>query len=202
MQIPPLVYGTLPSNHSRTPSDPVMAGYHTLSHTHKRSPSNDSTSNRSVMHLGSKSVQDSKNVDKLGHLKRPQNPPPPAPNLRLSNGRSTESISSIASDVEMYGGGLNPMLPPRRVSGNTAIFCVRKLCVLCICLKKNFDRHLAHLLITRFLLVQFQQAHYHQVDRVTAVYLTPQMGEQHEDAGRYTIASLITTMSSHLEKVK
>lgn len=47
------MYGTLPSSHSRTPSDPVGAGYHTLSHTHKRSPSSDSSSGaRSVIHIG------------------------------------------------------------------------------------------------------------------------------------------------------
>lgn len=47
-----LQYGTLPSTHSRTPSDPIAAGYHTLSHTHKRSPSSDSSSGRSVIPLG------------------------------------------------------------------------------------------------------------------------------------------------------
>lgn len=47
-----LQYGTLPSSHSRTPSDPIAAGYHTLSHTHKRSPSSDSSSGRSVIPLG------------------------------------------------------------------------------------------------------------------------------------------------------
>lgn len=50
-------------------------------------------------------------MDKL-LLKRPQNPPPPAPNNRLSNGRSTESISSMTSDFEIPGG---PVPPPRRV---------------------------------------------------------------------------------------
>lgn len=41
------MYGTLPSNHSRTTSDPMTSGYHTLSyHTHKRSPSGDSQSGR------------------------------------------------------------------------------------------------------------------------------------------------------------
>jgi Arf-GAP/SH3 domain/ANK repeat/PH domain-containing protein len=47
-----LQYGTLPSSHSRTPSDPIAAGYHTLSHTHKRSPSSDSSSGRSVIPIG------------------------------------------------------------------------------------------------------------------------------------------------------
>lgn len=55
---PPLTssmqYGTLPSSHSRTPSDPIAAGYHTLSHTHKRSPSSDSSSGRSVIPIGIK----------------------------------------------------------------------------------------------------------------------------------------------------
>ncbi|KAL3289796.1 hypothetical protein HHI36_023188 [Cryptolaemus montrouzieri] len=105
-------YGTLPSSHSRTPSDPFAAGYHTLSHTHKRSPSTDSTSPRSV--IGNKLVISSdKNCDKLGVVRRPQNPPPPAPSSRLSNGRSTESICSLMSDIE---GMHNPIPPPRRLS--------------------------------------------------------------------------------------
>ncbi|XP_018326962.1 arfGAP with SH3 domain, ANK repeat and PH domain-containing protein isoform X2 [Agrilus planipennis] len=112
------IYGTLPSNHSRTPSDPAVAGYHTLSHTHKRSPSSDSSASRSVIHIGNKLVIpcDGRGSDK--HLlKRPQNPPPPAPNVnsssRLSNGRSTESITSVTSDVDTSGG---PVPPPRRAS--------------------------------------------------------------------------------------
>ncbi|XP_076261981.1 arfGAP domain of ASAP isoform X2 [Rhynchophorus ferrugineus] len=109
-------YGTLPSSHSRTPSDPIAAGYHTLSHTHKRSPSSDSSSGRSVIPIGTKLViPDCKNGDKLSILRRPQNPPPPAPNpslSRLSNGRSNESISSMASDVDIN----NPVPPPRRAS--------------------------------------------------------------------------------------
>ncbi|XP_060537226.1 arfGAP with SH3 domain, ANK repeat and PH domain-containing protein [Cylas formicarius] len=111
-------YGTLPSSHSRTPSDPIAAGYHTLSHTHKRSPSSDSSSGRSVIPIGNKLViSDCKNADKLAMLRRPQNPPPPAPNpalSRLSNGRSNESISSMASDVEISPGVHNPIPPPRR----------------------------------------------------------------------------------------
>ncbi|XP_049818209.1 arfGAP with SH3 domain, ANK repeat and PH domain-containing protein isoform X16 [Aethina tumida] len=58
-----------------------------------------------------------KNSDKLGLVRRPQNPPPPAPNpgsSRLSNGRSNESISSMTSDIEMSGVMHNPMPPPRR----------------------------------------------------------------------------------------
>ncbi|XP_015833458.2 arfGAP with SH3 domain, ANK repeat and PH domain-containing protein isoform X5 [Tribolium castaneum] len=57
---------------------------------------------------------DCKSSDKLGIVRRPQNPPPPAPNPsnRLSNGRSTESISSMASDVDVPGH--NPVPPPRR----------------------------------------------------------------------------------------
>ncbi|XP_008199029.2 arfGAP with SH3 domain, ANK repeat and PH domain-containing protein isoform X4 [Tribolium castaneum] len=113
-----LQYGTLPSSHSRTPSDPIAAGYHTLSHTHKRSPSSDSSSGRSVIPIGNKLVisSDCKSSDKLGIVRRPQNPPPPAPNPsnRLSNGRSTESISSMASDVDVPGH--NPVPPPRRAS--------------------------------------------------------------------------------------
>lgn len=113
-------YGTLPSSHSRTPSDPIAAGYHTLSHTHKRSPSSDSSSGRSVIPIGSKLVMpDCKNVDKMTMLRRPQNPPPPAPNpslSRLSNGRSNESISSMASDIDVSGMSHNPIPPPRRAS--------------------------------------------------------------------------------------
>lgn len=114
-----LNYGTLPSSHSRTPSDPIAAGYHTLSHTHKRSPSSDSSSGRSVIPIGNKLVMTDKNSDKFGSVRRPQNPPPPAPNSsssRLSNGRSTESISSMVSDVDVSGMMHNPVPPPRRAS--------------------------------------------------------------------------------------
>ncbi|XP_018578890.1 arfGAP with SH3 domain, ANK repeat and PH domain-containing protein isoform X2 [Anoplophora glabripennis] len=113
-----LQYSTLPTSHSRTPSDPMAAGYHTLSHTHKRSPSSDSSSGRSVIPIGNKLVMaDCKNSDKFASVRRPQNPPPPAPNpssSRLSNGRSTESISSMASDVDVTGIIHNPIPPPRR----------------------------------------------------------------------------------------
>ncbi|ENN81196.1 hypothetical protein YQE_02386, partial [Dendroctonus ponderosae] len=110
-------YGTLPSSHSRTPSDPIAAGYHTLNHTHRRSPSSDSSSSRSVIPIGSKLVMpDCKNIDKMAMLRRPQNPPPPAPLNRLSNGRSNESISSMASDLDVSGMSHNPIPPPRRVS--------------------------------------------------------------------------------------
>ncbi|XP_017775040.1 PREDICTED: arf-GAP with SH3 domain, ANK repeat and PH domain-containing protein 2 isoform X2 [Nicrophorus vespilloides] len=110
------MYGTLPSSHSRTPSDPVAAGYHTLSHTHKRSPSSDSSSSRSVIQYGNKLVMpiDPKGIDKLTQVKRPLNPPPPAPSPRLSNGRSNESISSMVSDLDTSGH--NPIPPPRRAS--------------------------------------------------------------------------------------
>lgn len=59
---------------------------------------------------------DCKSSDKMGIVRRPQNPPPPAPNpsSRLSNGRSTESISSMASDIDV-GSVHNPVPPPRRV---------------------------------------------------------------------------------------
>ncbi|ERL85163.1 hypothetical protein D910_02585 [Dendroctonus ponderosae] len=110
-------YGTLPSSHSRTPSDPIAAGYHTLNHTHRRSPSSDSSSSRSVIPIGSKLVMpDCKNIDKMAMLRRPQNPPPPAPLNRLSNGRSNESISSMASDLDVSGMSHNPIPPPRRAS--------------------------------------------------------------------------------------
>ncbi|XP_049818196.1 arfGAP with SH3 domain, ANK repeat and PH domain-containing protein isoform X3 [Aethina tumida] len=112
------IYGTLPSSHSRTPSDPMATGYHTLNYTHKRSPSSDSSSGRSVIQTVNKLVMpECKNSDKLGLVRRPQNPPPPAPNpgsSRLSNGRSNESISSMTSDIEMSGVMHNPMPPPRR----------------------------------------------------------------------------------------
>lgn len=64
-------------------------------------------------------MTDCKNSDKFISVRRPQNPPPPAPNSsssRLSNGRSTESISSMASDVDVSGIIHNPIPPPRRVS--------------------------------------------------------------------------------------
>ncbi|KAL1492937.1 hypothetical protein ABEB36_011100 [Hypothenemus hampei] len=110
-------YGTLPSNHSRTPSDPIAAGYHTLNHTHRRSPSSDSNSNRSILPIGAKLVMpDCKNLDKVSFVRRPQNPPPPAPLNRLSNGRSNESISSATSDMEVSAFGHNPIPPPRRSS--------------------------------------------------------------------------------------
>ncbi|XP_022915073.1 arfGAP with SH3 domain, ANK repeat and PH domain-containing protein isoform X2 [Onthophagus taurus] len=102
------MYGTLPSSHSRTPSDPVAAGYHTLNHTHKRSPSSDSSSGaRSVIHMGKLVISHDPKI------KRPQNPPPPAPSPRLSNGRSTESISSLGSELDPMH---NPVPPPRRAS--------------------------------------------------------------------------------------
>lgn len=48
-------------------------------------------------------------------LQRPRNPPPPAPlnpsSSRLSNGRSSESLSSMCSE---HGIG-NPVPPPRKV---------------------------------------------------------------------------------------
>lgn len=54
------MYGTLPSNHSRTTSDPMASGYHTLSyHTHKRSPSGDSTSGRSAFQTFGNTFYDS-----------------------------------------------------------------------------------------------------------------------------------------------
>ncbi|XP_066247330.1 arfGAP with SH3 domain, ANK repeat and PH domain-containing protein isoform X2 [Euwallacea similis] len=108
-------YGTLPSSHTRTPSDPMTAGYHTLNHTHRRSPSSDSSSGRSGIPIGGKLVMpDCKNIDKMALLRRPQNPPPPAPLNRLSNGRSNESISSMASDIDIPGVSHNPVPPPRR----------------------------------------------------------------------------------------
>ncbi|KAK0163612.1 hypothetical protein PV327_007278 [Microctonus hyperodae] len=112
-------YGTLPSSvtlagssHSRTTSEPILAGntLHSLPHSlntlnsmhHKRSPSGDS----SISHGMDKS--------NTSTLQRPRNPPPPAPSitssLRLSNGRSSESLSSMCSE---HGLG-NPIPPPRK----------------------------------------------------------------------------------------
>ncbi|XP_049792741.1 arfGAP with SH3 domain, ANK repeat and PH domain-containing protein isoform X6 [Schistocerca nitens] len=61
-------------------------------------------------------------LDKSGGVQRPRGPPPPAPSPvsstgRLANGRSTESISSVASDVETASSGIslhNPIPPPRK----------------------------------------------------------------------------------------
>ncbi|XP_049792736.1 arfGAP with SH3 domain, ANK repeat and PH domain-containing protein isoform X1 [Schistocerca nitens] len=139
--LPPVtnIYGTLPNSHSRTPSDPIVAnshGYHTLNH-HKRSPSSDSgavsiTNRTALMLAGAKQVLPpgeppslkSLNavLDKSGGVQRPRGPPPPAPSPvsstgRLANGRSTESISSVASDVETASSGIslhNPIPPPRK----------------------------------------------------------------------------------------
>lgn len=51
-------------------------------------------------------------------LQRPRNPPPPAPSgigsSRLSNGRSSESLSSMCSEHGLALG--NPVPPPRKVS--------------------------------------------------------------------------------------
>ncbi|XP_023289045.1 arfGAP with SH3 domain, ANK repeat and PH domain-containing protein [Orussus abietinus] len=117
--IPPSHYGTLPSSatlatssHSRTTSEPILAGHtlHTLPHSlnalnsqhHKRSPSGDSSTGHGMDKTNSSTLQ------------RPRNPPPPAPSgvssSRLSNGRSSESLSSVCSD---HGLG-NPVPPPRK----------------------------------------------------------------------------------------
>ncbi|XP_024083772.1 arfGAP with SH3 domain, ANK repeat and PH domain-containing protein isoform X1 [Cimex lectularius] len=107
-------YSTLPSSHSRSPSDPNPS-YHTLNH-HKRSPSTDSS--RAVHLAGAKLVippgeiptLKSTGIDKTGNIQRPRGPPPPAPSPRLSNGQSTESITSITSDADQT----NPVPPPRK----------------------------------------------------------------------------------------
>ncbi|XP_043288537.1 arfGAP with SH3 domain, ANK repeat and PH domain-containing protein isoform X1 [Venturia canescens] len=113
-------YGTLPSSaslvsssHSRTTSEPILAGHslHTLPHSlntlgsqhHKRSPSGDSSTSHGMDKVNSSTLQ------------RPRNPPPPAPSVpsssRLSNGRSSESLSSMCSDHGIAG---NPIPPPRK----------------------------------------------------------------------------------------
>ncbi|XP_049952207.1 arfGAP with SH3 domain, ANK repeat and PH domain-containing protein isoform X6 [Schistocerca serialis cubense] len=61
-------------------------------------------------------------LDKSSGVQRPRGPPPPAPSPvsstgRLANGRSTESISSVASDVDTASSGIglhNPIPPPRK----------------------------------------------------------------------------------------
>ncbi|XP_044009477.1 arfGAP with SH3 domain, ANK repeat and PH domain-containing protein isoform X3 [Aphidius gifuensis] len=117
-------YGTLPtsstlasSSHNRTTSEPILAGQglHTLPHSyntlnslyHKRSPSSDSSTSHGI------------DKSNCSTLQRPRNPPPPAPantttglpnSSRLSNGRSSESLSSMCSE---HGIG-NPVPPPRK----------------------------------------------------------------------------------------
>lgn len=157
--IPSSHYGTLPSSaslaastHSRTTSEPILAGHslHTLPHAlntlnsqhHKRSPSGDSSTGHGAFKNSRKLFYElspssgkfrifrfflfSKFIwfclllgtDKVNSstLQRPRNPPPPAPSSinssRLSNGRSSESLSSMCSD---HGLG-NPIPPPRKVS--------------------------------------------------------------------------------------
>ncbi|CAH0385238.1 unnamed protein product [Bemisia tabaci] len=119
-------YGTLPThNHNRSPSDP-NPGYHTLN-VHKRSPSSEST--RASQFVGAKLVIPPGEIPTLkstsacsnsGMVQRPKGPPPPAPQgptgIRLSNGRSTESISSFTSDVDstISASLHNPVPPPRK----------------------------------------------------------------------------------------
>uniref|UniRef100_T1HS89 Transaldolase n=1 Tax=Rhodnius prolixus TaxID=13249 RepID=T1HS89_RHOPR len=130
-------YSTLPTSHSRSPSDPNPS-YHTLNH-HKRSPSTDSTRgiHLELRLLGSiiwlscseRSGKEScprqacgghpKRCTRRRHLRwinstiiqRPRGPPPPAPSPRLSNGQSTESIASLTSD---HADSSNPVPPPRK----------------------------------------------------------------------------------------
>lgn len=102
-------YSTLPATHNRSPSDPNPS-------YHKRSPSTDST--RALHLAGAKLVippgeipaLKATGIDKTGSIQRPRGPPPPAPSPRLSNGQSTESITSLASDAEPP----NPVPPPRK----------------------------------------------------------------------------------------
>ncbi|PSN53333.1 hypothetical protein C0J52_04104 [Blattella germanica] len=143
------MYGTLPNSHSRTPSDPIVPnshmGYHTLNH-HKRSPSSDSNAvstgtGRSgpttSIHLREppslkttsgtfdKSIGGSSSISGPGSIQRPRGPPPPTPSpmqgVRLSNGRSTESISSMSSDVESTSSLHNPVPPPRKQPQPTTV---------------------------------------------------------------------------------
>ncbi|XP_063220223.1 arfGAP with SH3 domain, ANK repeat and PH domain-containing protein isoform X2 [Bacillus rossius redtenbacheri] len=61
---------------------------------------------------------------------RPRGPPPPTPSpvtsIRLSNGKSTESISSIVSEVEQTRCFHNPVPPPRKTQ---PLPCLTKLAV-------------------------------------------------------------------------
>lgn len=103
-------YGTLPtsstlapssSSHSRTTSEPILAGQ--------------------GLHTGTL-YRDFIDKSSSSTLQRPRNPPPPAPppppssvlpsSSRLSNGRSSESLSSMCSE---HGIG-NPVPPPRKVN--------------------------------------------------------------------------------------
>ncbi|KOC60334.1 Arf-GAP with SH3 domain, ANK repeat and PH domain-containing protein 1, partial [Habropoda laboriosa] len=139
--IPSSHYGTLPSSaslaastHSRTTSEPILAGHslHTLPHAlntlnsqhHKRSPSGDSSTGHGAFKNSEKvfyKLPPGFGADKINSstLQRPRNPPPPAPSginsSRLSNGRSSESLSSMCSD---HGLG-NPVPPPRKPTSST-----------------------------------------------------------------------------------
>ncbi|XP_033606485.1 arfGAP with SH3 domain, ANK repeat and PH domain-containing protein isoform X3 [Cryptotermes secundus] len=63
-------------------------------------------------------IGSSSSLSGSGSIQRPRGPPPPTPNpmqgVRLSNGRSTESISSMSSDVESTSSLHNPVPPPRK----------------------------------------------------------------------------------------
>jgi Arf-GAP/SH3 domain/ANK repeat/PH domain-containing protein len=64
-------------------------------------------------------IGSSSSLSGTGSVQRPRGPPPPTPGpmqgVRLSNGRSTESISSMSSDVDSTSSLHNPVPPPRKV---------------------------------------------------------------------------------------
>ncbi|XP_034249215.1 arfGAP with SH3 domain, ANK repeat and PH domain-containing protein isoform X2 [Thrips palmi] len=129
-------YHTL-SHHKRSPSS------ESGSHTSQLAASGNRGSIPSAIHLvgaklvippGEAPMLKSSSMDKSG-VRRPVGPPPPVPPLgpgpglvsggggnlplRMSNGRSTESISSVSSDMEQAVLGVgtnlhNPVPPPRK----------------------------------------------------------------------------------------
>ncbi|KAJ9587519.1 hypothetical protein L9F63_028228, partial [Diploptera punctata] len=127
------MYGTLPNSHSRTPSDPIVANSH-MGSTHLTTTSDLRRATRVTRSLdisspGAKLVIPAGEPPSLkttsgafdkssgsigpGNIQRPRGPPPPTPSpmqgIRLSNGRSTESISSMSSDVESTSSLHNPV---------------------------------------------------------------------------------------------
>ncbi|KMR04844.1 phosphatidylinositol -biphosphate-dependent arf1 gtpase-activating protein [Lasius niger] len=78
-------------------------------------------------------------MDKMNSstLQRPRNPPPPAPSgvtSRLSNGRSSESLSSMCSDHGLS----NPIPPPRKPTSST-LTGLRRCRALYDCVADNED---------------------------------------------------------------
>ncbi|XP_059483922.1 arfGAP with SH3 domain, ANK repeat and PH domain-containing protein isoform X2 [Neocloeon triangulifer] len=143
--LPPVihkVYGTLPSSHSRTPSDPIVPLSVNIGRAdHKKSPTFDSGTNfesinslsinnsgsmPSGIHLvGAKLVLP---MGEIPHLKstgdkgnkigvqRPQNPPPPTPTTpnQQQNLSNGRSNENIPGETLQNTGLSNPVPPPRR----------------------------------------------------------------------------------------